>query len=77
MNKEVENIVIDESIANILFNIEIENLAPTDEISDEDYKEFMTTYVGKTLNEYAKHRNPDDPEEQLELAFEFINYTKN
>ncbi len=51
-----------------LFSLEEDNLGPTEEYTDNDFNNFLSDYVGKTLEEYSKHRFPDNPQEQFKLA---------
>jgi len=51
-----------------LFSLEEDNLGPTEEYTDADFNNFLNDYIGKTLWDYSKHRFPDNPEEQFELA---------
>ena len=72
----IKNITIDEKMANDLFNIEIDNLAPNEEIPGDEYMNFINEVVGKTIWEYCMWRHPDNPDEQLLCTIKFIN-TKN
>jgi len=51
-----------------LFSLEEDNLGPTEEYTDNDFNNFLSEYVGKTLWDYSKHRFPDNPHEQFKLA---------
>ena len=71
--------IIDKTIAQYLFDIEEGNLAPTEEISDEDYDYFMKEVVGMSFSEYAKFIFPDEPETILDDIgnnSEIMNYLK-
>lgn len=60
--------------ATALFSLDEENLAPGEELSEEDFKEFINDVTGKTLWEYCKWRWPEEPEEQLELALSVLTF---
>jgi hypothetical protein len=68
INANLKNHIIDENDAIKLFSLEEDNLGPTDEYTDDDFNNFLSDYVGKTLWYYSKHRFPEHPKEQFELA---------
>ena len=65
--------VLTEEDAKKLYSLEEDNLAPGEASSDEDFKEFINTVSGMTLNEYTIWRWPDNPKEQYELAISVLN----
>lgn len=67
-NNHLKNHIIDKDDAIKLFSLEEDDLGPTDKYTDDDFNNFLGDYVGKTLWDYAKHRSPDNPEEQFKLA---------
>jgi hypothetical protein len=72
-NNNLKNHIIDKNDAVKLFSLEEDNLGPTDEeYTDDDFNNFLSDYVGKTLWDYSKHRYSDNPEEQFKLAIDVL-----
>ena len=73
-NNHLKNHIIDKDDAIKLFSLEEDNLGPTDKYTDDDFNNFLSDYVGKTLWEYVKHRFPDNPDEQFSSAVDVLNF---
>lgn len=55
-----------------LFSLEENDLGPTDRFTDNEFEDFLNTYTGMSIEDYAKHRYPDNYEKQLRMALEVL-----
>lgn len=64
--------VITEDEACKLFSLVEDNLGPDDIISDEEFEKFKKDVTGMTMEQYCEWIWPDDPQEQFDMALEFV-----
>lgn len=60
--------IIDEDLIGVLLNVEEDDLAPCDTLSDEEIEDFVKSYTGKTVWEYCVDRYPDAPDVQFNMV---------